>query len=513
MGSNPSYFTGDPNRPVEQVSWYDAIAFCIKYTEQERAAGRLPAGWVYRLPTEAEWEYACRSGTTNRFSFGDDPAYAELGNWAWYTANSGMITHPVGMKRPNWWGLYDMHGNVWESCLDWYGTYPGGSVTDPKGPDTGSYRVFRGGCWGNSACRSGYRSRLVPSARFNFLGFRAVLAYAPDGFFGEPARITQAPASQLVMPGLTASFTVQASGAAPLLYQWYKDGAKLVASARLSGVDTATLTIANVAEGDVGAYTVDVWNDWGLERSSAANLNLSLEVPGFVWIPAGTFTMGSPDSEVDRQSNEGPQTVATLTHGFYVCQHEVTQGEYQAMMGSNPSAFQGYWSRPVEQVTWDEAINYCAKLTEQERTAGRLPSGWVYRLPTEAEWEYACRAGTTTRFSYGDDPGYAQLGNYAWYSSNSGGQTHEVGLKQPNSWGLYDMAGNVWEWCLDWYGTYPGGSVTDPKGCDSGSGRVVRGGCWNYAGGYCRSAVRSGHAPDDRGSYIGIRAVLAPGQP
>jgi formylglycine-generating enzyme required for sulfatase activity len=223
--------------------------------------------------------------------------------------------------------------------------------------------------------------------------------------------------------------------------------------------------------------------------------------------------MGSPTNEQDRDSDEGPQTVVTLTKGFFVGQHEVTQGEYQAVMKSNPSGFKGDPNRPVEQVSWHDATNYCARLTGRERTAGGLPEGWVYRLPTEAEWEYACRAGTTTRFSYGDDAGYAQFGNYAWYNSNSKATTHAVGQKQPNAWGLYDVHGNVWEWCLGWYGTYPGGRVTNPKGPDSGSLRVIRGGGWDGDAWGCRSAFRSYYWPDGRYGDLGFRAVLAPGQP
>ena len=234
---------------------------------------------------------------------------------------------------------------------------------------------------------------------------------------------------------------------------------------------------------------------------------------GYVWLPPGRFTMGSPASEVDRGSNEGPQTVVILAHGFYMGQHEVTQGEYQAVMGSNISYFTGDLNRPAESVNWFDARDYCANLTQQERTAGRLPAGWVYRLPTEAEWEYAARAGTTTRFSFGDDAGYTKLGEYAWYSSNSGSATHAVQTKKPNSWGLYDMAGNVWEWCSDWNGSYPGGSVIDPVGPASGSYRVGRGGSWYSDGRHCRSAIRASQTPDFRYNIVGFRAVLAPGQP
>jgi formylglycine-generating enzyme required for sulfatase activity len=193
--------------------------------------------------------------------------------------------------------------------------------------------------------------------------------------------------------------------------------------------------------------------------------------------------------------------------------YEVTQEDYQTVMGGNPSRFTGDITRPVEQVRWSDATNYCAKFTQRERAAGRLPTGYIYRLPTEAEWEYACRAGTTTRFSYGDDLNYASLGSYAWYDSNSGDTTHAVGQKLPNAWGLYDMHGNVWEWCLDWYSSYSGNSVSDPQGPITGSARVVRGGGYDdfFGSGLCRSADRIGYAPIYKFTNGGFRAVLSPG--
>jgi formylglycine-generating enzyme required for sulfatase activity len=232
-----------------------------------------------------------------------------------------------------------------------------------------------------------------------------------------------------------------------------------------------------------------------------------------VGIPAGSFTMGSPDNETDRDSDEGPQTHVAFANYFWMAKYEVTQRDYLAVMGSNPSRFTGDLNLPVEQVSWSAANSYCANLTTREQTAGRLPVGYVYRLPTEAEWEYACRAGTTTRFSWGDDPGYALLGNYAWYGPNSGGVagffTHPVGLKPANPWGLYDMNGNVWEWCWDWGApALPGGSVTDPVGAASGISRILRGGWWSDPGGaICRSASRNGSG----GSHytFGFRVVLA----
>jgi len=175
MGKNPSHFPGDPARPVEKVSHGDALAYCAAVTKLERDAGRLPAGWEYRLPTEAEWEYACRAGTTNLFSFGDDALKAEP--YAWTLENGENIPHPVGQKQPNPWGLFDMHGNVWEWCLDWFEPYPAGHLTDPVGPASGTYKVFRGGGWNNevSMARSSNRFMMAPGTGIHFVGFRVAL--------------------------------------------------------------------------------------------------------------------------------------------------------------------------------------------------------------------------------------------------------------------------------------------------------------------------------------------------
>jgi len=236
-----------------------------------------------------------------------------------------------------------------------------------------------------------------------------------------------------------------------------------------------------------------------------------IPVQGMVWIRPGTFLMGSRAGEVGRFSDEGPQTSVTLTRGFWMGAHEVTQAEYLAVMGTNPSAFTGDVNRPVEQVSWNNAVAYTAALTTTERAAGRIPTSWGYRLPTEAEWEYACRAGaSTTRYNFGDDASAATIGNYAWYSANSGSTTQRVEQKLPNAWGLRDMHGNVREWCQDFYGAYPGGSVTDPQGPVSGSFRVIRGGGWVNTANLCRSAQRSDDIPGGTLNTIGFRVVLAP---
>lgn len=231
-----------------------------------------------------------------------------------------------------------------------------------------------------------------------------------------------------------------------------------------------------------------------------------------VFIPSGTFTMGSSSNEAGRDLNEGPQTRVILSRGFWIGKYEVTQGEYLAVSGTNPSVFPGDLRRPVSSVSWPDATNYCWMLTQRERAAGRIPAGAQYRLPTEAEWEYAARAGTSTRFSYGDDPSFTSLTNYAWYFMNSGLAVHPVGQKLPNPWGLYDMHGNVWEWCQDWLGNLPGGSVTDPQGPAANpiGWKVIRGGGYDFGDGDCRSARRYffGSHPALTDSNLGFRVVL-----
>lgn len=236
---------------------------------------------------------------------------------------------------------------------------------------------------------------------------------------------------------------------------------------------------------------------------------------GMAWIEPGTFILGSPESDPDSFADERPQTAVTLTKGFWMGVHEVTQAEYLAVTGSNPSFFTGDLNRPVEQVSWNSAVAYCALLTASERAAGHIPADWGYRLPTEAEWEYACRAGArTARFGYGDDMSFTALTNYAWYHDNSGQTTHPVEQKLANPWGLMDMHGNVEEWCNDWYAKYPGGSVTDPTGPDHGIWRVFRGGSWTGGSRGCRSARRDNDGlPDLTDRRIGFRVVLSSGQP
>jgi len=233
-----------------------------------------------------------------------------------------------------------------------------------------------------------------------------------------------------------------------------------------------------------------------------------------VWIPPGRFVMGSPQEEAGRDLDEGPQTKVTFSRGLWMGRHEVTQGQYRALMGVNPSDRTDDPQRPVDKVTWREAMDYCERLTEQQAKAGALPAGFSYRLPTEAEWEYACRAGSTTRFSFGDDSDTRRLGDFAWFSDNSESMSHPVGLKKPNPWGLYDMHGNVLEWCLDAAASsLPGGNLTNYQALAEGSLRIARGGSWLYGAKASRSANRDNYGVTTRCSDVGFRVVLAPSAP
>jgi formylglycine-generating enzyme required for sulfatase activity len=257
-----------------------------------------------------------------------------------------------------------------------------------------------------------------------------------------------------------------------------------------------------------------------------------------VFIQPGTFTMGSPANEAERQTDE-TQHIVTISRGFWMEKYLVTQGDYLGVVGSNPSYFRNGTNafpggtggtitneliHPVEQVSWHDATNYCALRTQQERAAGLIPTNYVYRLPTESEWEYADRAGTTTAFYLGSGLSSAQANFFGQYEYDASvgtitnpsgiylGITTPVGSYAPNPWELYDMIGNLAEWCQDFYGTYPTGSVIDPQGPATGSYRVLRGGYWHDHARYFRSAGRIPDSPDSKFYNIGFRVVLVPRQ-
>ena len=224
----------------------------------------------------------------------------------------------------------------------------------------------------------------------------------------------------------------------------------------------------------------------------------------FVWIPPGSFVMGSPKEEKQRNDSETQHKV-TLAKGFYMGVYTVTQEQWQEVMGNNPSQFKGEKNLPVDTVSWNDCQAFIKKLQEKDTDKK------AYRLPTEAEWEYACRAGTTSPFQFGDTISTDQAnydGSFAYGSGNKGirrGKTTPVDAFPANAWGLHDMHGNLWQWCQDFFGDYPKDDVTDPRGPEKSDTRVIRGGMWYYGPSLCRSARRDGMGPGYRDRYYGFR--------
>jgi formylglycine-generating enzyme required for sulfatase activity len=432
---------GDLDHPVAAVTWIDAQEFCRRLSEK--------TGMTFRLPTEAEWEYACRAGTTTAYSFGDDPSL--LGEYAWFRDNADGRPQPVASKKPNAWGLYDMHGNVQELCADWRCDYPSGAVTDPQGPRNGRWRVLRGGQMDSSPdrCRAAVRSDSQMQG-FEFEGLRVAITPAEEVRGAEEVR-------------------------------------------RAEEARRAEAAQADAAFVAAGGVVVDL--------GSGVSMRL-------VEIKPGTFMMGRPASErasspYPAVDDETPQHEVTISKAFWLGQTEVTQAQWHAVMGTKPSRHWGQLGDPdlpVASVSWDDAQEFCWRLSEK--------TGMTFRLPTEAEWEYACRSGTTTAYSFGDDA--ALLDEHAWIGGNTCGATQPVATKKANEWGLYDMHGNVWEWCSDWYGHdyYAVSPAVDPLGPQIGTERVVRGG-----GLVGRVWHRDGDRPDSRihgyGVY-GFRVAMTP---
>ncbi len=457
---NPSKPLTDPERnlALNYITWDEAVAFCGTVSAR--------TGRAVSLPTEAQWEYACRAGSQTRFYYGDDLEQAARDEQGW-CAWDGITysTQPGGLKTPNPWGLYDLYGNAREWCLDYYSasSYTQASVIDPQGPPDGDKHVVRGGAIDGGPYRSAARNAKDSLHHYPFYGFRvaAALESAP------PPSVPPVPSAP-------------APGPLP------------------AGLTNATLTL-------------DLGNGVKMD---------------FVRIPAGTFRMGSPTIEQDRCADEGPQREVTISQPFYMGVTEVTKAQYAAIMvkktaprataadpvqallndtatpQAEPPPAAAVPAYPVDSEPWNNVLVFCRKLSAR--------TGATVQLPTEAQWEYACRAGSTNRFPYGDDPGYAQLPDYAWCKANSGGKANPVGLKKPNAWGLYDMLGNQWEWCADWYAdSYDGAGATNPAGPVSGDGHVLRGGSWAHSPVACRPAYRYTVAKDNISNAFGFRVILS----
>jgi formylglycine-generating enzyme required for sulfatase activity len=468
------------------------------------------------LPTEAQWEYACRAGSTVAYCFGDDPK--DLPKYGWFGENAEGTTHPVKQLQPNGWGLYDMHGNVWEWCSNWYGDYAASAQSDPTGPTKGTARVIRGGSWFIPAryLRSACRDWLGPGGRSLYLGFRLL----SSALGAEPSE----PSEGAMLPVAEQGTERARIGSAEPAYEFLRsvdldatgDSTPEEEFSELNINAYASIRVVSDQEG----YQFDRLEkpSWAVDfGSDSYGLHATFEVKPvrqrMRWIPPGRFFMGSPEGKDYGRAEERPQHEVIITHGYWMFDTPCTQGLWTALMGDNPSYFPDP-ERPVEQVSWLEAVAFAKKLNEllagnQPLTNKRLVDGWerlLFRLPTEAEWEYACRAGTRGDTYAGDlnllgDTNAEILDAIAWYGGNSGhkydletsmettwskdlqadeknGGTRKVAQKAPNPWGLFDMLGNVWEWCQDWYGDYPAERVVDPTGPTWGSSRVIRGGCW-----------------------------------
>ncbi len=435
-----------------------------------------------------------------------------------------MMTHAVGGKRANAWGLYDMHGNVFEWCKDWYDKdyYRTSPVNDPAGPLGGSHRILRGGAWSDWAwgCRSASRVDVPPESHAWTMGLR-VLLVLPDTSAELRNTESQIPNLKSEMSRPTVASLVGADG------KWkLPPGAPPPA---IAPFDDKTAKKHQEAWAKHIGVPVELTNSIGMK---------------LVLIPPGEFMMGSPKELIEEElkahrddslygkwylgqlAGEGPQHRVRITKPFYVGACQVTQREYRRVMGVNPSAMSAAgWCKervagqdteqfPVDSASWNNAVEFCRKLSEtwEEKAAGH-----TYRLLSEAQREYACRAGSTGRFSFSSKQGKISeerdeqgLLDYGWFARNSGSITHAVGLKRANPWGLHDMCGNVSEWCQDWYGKdyYAMSPVDDPTGPLGGECRVLRGGGWGSAADSCRSAFRIDYKPGGRAAIVGFRASV-----
>ena len=401
-----------------------------------------------------------------------------------------------------------MQGNVFEWVFDWVANYPGGAQTDPEGPALPSQRGIRGGSFTDQGklLRSANRTQ-NPGHRQKNIGFRIAFQAMPAD--------TENPELELFGG---AAITPEAGQA------WAEPGVE-AHDARDGNITDQIVVTGTVDMNTTGTYLLTYTVQDGAGNSAtttrtvtvvgnrSVDLNATVAMD-MIWCPPGTFTMGSPLDEVGRNTNETEHNVS-LTTGFYLGKYELTQVQYEAVMtgvtgdrNATPSHFHGYSNRPVEKVSWDDAQVFLTRLNEQQ--AGNLPAGWSYVLPTESQWEYACRAGTTTAYSWGDSIAGTNA-NYNWdggaIDGNDFKQTRDVGQYNANAWGFFDMHGNVWEWVNDRYAAdyQMDNPAIDPTGSASGSNRIIRGGAWSNDSLYLRSASLSKHLTNFRYHTLGFR--------
>jgi len=483
MGENPSSFKGD-DLPVESVGWED----CQKFIEK---INQLLPGLGLSLPSEAQWEYGCRAGTTTRYSFGDE-INRELAN---YDDNERQT---VGVQRyaRNPWGLYQMHGNVYEWCLDGMRDYSSGPERDPLGSlEDGVSRALRGGCWLIHArdVRAAYRNAFAPDNRSSSIGFRCARVQVKSSPVAEPIEPGQ------LRSGTRSADPDQSGGAVDVQPR------RVLLKATEQRVDWPVVRGAFELRSDMGRLLIEplpkpewatavgrdqfgLWAEFTIEKDGK-KVRQRMR-----WIPPGQFLMGSPEDEADEYRVELQHPV-TISRGFWVFDTVVTQALWLAVMGENPSEFGGD-DLPVESVTWND----CQKFIE---CVNNLYPALSLTLLTDSQWEYACRAGTQTRYSFGD----AISPEYANYSGSSYSMTIEVKKCHVNPWGLWQMHGNVSEWCLDDFKKYDKCSEIDPIGSLNGSNRIVRGGGWISDESITLSAFRLQKGVNEKSWHIGFRCA------
>ena len=438
MGRNPSIRKGT-KLPVTDVSWEDCQNFIKKLNKNTKGG--------YRLPTEAEWEYTCRAGTTTAYSFGRIITPEDANYWP------ARIGEPkvVGSYKPNAFGLHDMHGNVFEWCEDWYGDYSEEAETDPKGPATGEHRVIRGvPNISDAIVRSSNRNiRFPPNYRGSVGGFRLAKTIDSEDLLKPNVKKLLLEAEREV-----EAKTIEKESKAKTKAKEEEDKAKAKAKEeeRKTKAKEAQKKAAIILHKEV-------------EEKEDLGEGIKLDL---VLIPASKFKMESFE--------------VTIADPFYIGKYEVTQEQWESVMGNNPSEIKD-GKYPVTDVSWEDCKEFIKKLNTKTKGG--------YRLPTEPEWEHACRAGTTTAYSFGNEI----TPKDANYRDSKIGRPVAVGCYSPNAFGLYDMHGNVWEWCEDWNGLLQNGEVTDLIGPLTGEHGVLRGGSFYFVESFARSSFRSGITP------------------
>jgi formylglycine-generating enzyme required for sulfatase activity len=525
-GENPSHFKG-ADLPAERVSWDQ----CQEFLKRLNA---MCPGLELGLPSEAQWEYACRAGT-------ETPRYREdLDEIAWYAHNTNGETHPVGQKAANAWGLFDTLGNVDEWCDNvWTDDY-----NAKKKDATSAHRVIRGGSWHYDArvVRAAYRFHDEPAYRNRSLGFRCAEFRAPG-----PVAWGRGAERAVERGGARAEHRGDRDTASEA--GWINldtDGMNCVPFTALPAVrlssDVEQLVLRTMSRPEwasaIGRDKYGLWTEFAIEgnatkptpkRAAKKKATKKKNVPSptarapvvrqrLRWIPPGRFLMGSPDDEEGRDSDEGPRQEVTIDEGFWMFDTPCTQALWEALMDDNPSEFKSP-DRPVETVSWKDCQTFLERLNAKV--------GLSLRLPSEAQWEYACRAGTSTA-TYAGPMEIKGANNapildaIAWYGGNSGldlelsngyyasdwpekqfqfdkAGTRPVAKKKANPWGLYDMLGNVWEWCDDdWVEDYSQKFPLSASAESASARRVIRGGSWCSDAGFVRAAYRGHDGPPDR---------------